>query len=785
MSSYQMFSMTDGAARLYSPNALPLACGYLYNAKMLLQLNCRGYARSQFMQPEPSKYSFGPMLEAKTFIQPEQGYFTHHPGRFFYVKNRDSGKLFSAPYEPCRVKPEHFEFCHQKSQISWQVEVDNTLLEITVSLASEEVAELWHVAVINTSDQTKSLSLYPYFSIGYQSWMNREADYDESLQAIIAKSITPYQKLEDYYKNQELKDCSYLLSETTPDAWLCNKEAFESNGQLAAPDAIKAKLLNKLAAKYEDPVAVMQFDLVLKPNARKEYRFIFGPAKDRSEIVKLRKSLLSTDDFSQCQAVHELTPKLTVSNDLPMAELINHWLPNQTNYHGKLHRLTTDPQTRNYLQDAIGMCMVNEKHTRNVITKALSQQSINGEMPDGILLDANAELKYINQIPHADANIWLPIVLQAYLNETNDVDLLVEKIAFGDDSIAKPLFHHIELALEFVLNQRDERGLCLIHQGDWCDPMNMVGHKGKGVSSWLTMALSYAIKCWINVIELYGSNVESLEETLPKLNSLKQSLDEAVNAHCWYGDWYARGITDDNKPFGVQSDEEGRIYLNPQSWALLSGAATMAKKFSLLNEVERQLNTPYGVMMLAPSYTKFREDVGRLTQKFPGTAENGSVYNHAAVFYAYALYQVGEYNKAYQVLLNLLPNEQDILVRGQLPNFIPNYYRGAYYQLPSHAGRSSQLINTGTVAWCYRCIVEELYGLKGQGDALLVNPKLPDSLEQLSGVRHFRGAVFNFTIEKADVDKTSLWLDGELLISNKIVNFEADSRYRLAIKIPR
>lgn len=33
-------------------------------------------------------------------------------------------------------------------------------------------------------------------------------------------------------------------------------------------------------------------------------------------------------------------------------------------------------------------------------------------------------------------------------------------------------------AMDWLLSQRDARGLSLIAQGDWCDPMNMVGYKG-------------------------------------------------------------------------------------------------------------------------------------------------------------------------------------------------------------------------------------------------------------------------------------------------------------------
>src|SRR5690625_8008733 len=87
-------------------------------------------------------------------------------------------------------------------------------------------------------------------------------------------------------------------------------------------------------------------------------------------------------------------------------------------------------------------------------------------------------------------------------------------------------------------------------------------------------------------------------------------------------------MTDDDVVFGISKDAEGRIFLNPQSWAILAGTCTEQQREKMIAAVEAQLETPYGVMMLAPSYTAMREDVGRVTQKHPGSAENGSVYNH-------------------------------------------------------------------------------------------------------------------------------------------------------------
>ena len=63
---------------------------------MMIQMNCRGYAQAQHMQPEPGKYAKAPELEAQTFMQPEHHYYAHHPGRFVYVKETGK-KLLSLP----------------------------------------------------------------------------------------------------------------------------------------------------------------------------------------------------------------------------------------------------------------------------------------------------------------------------------------------------------------------------------------------------------------------------------------------------------------------------------------------------------------------------------------------------------------------------------------------------------------------------------------------------------------------------------------------------------------
>lgn len=749
---------------LDSPVLAPQAGAYLWNRSMMVQTTCRGYAVAQFMQPEPAKYAHVPTLAGTSFMQPEQPFFAHHPGRFFYVRDDESGQLFSAPHEPVRAKPDKFEFSPGLSDIRWLVEKNGIRVELCLTLNPNEVAELWTVTVTNCSKHSRKLSVIPYFPVGYSSWMNLSADYDPKLGGIVARCVAPYQKVTDYFKRSEWKDLTYLVADRVPTSWEANQTRFEGEGGLQNPDGLANFKLSESNSLYEVPACVLHFADTLEPGQSSTTRLVFGPAKDEQEVAKIRTNLLSKKGFEKSQSSYNeylasASGCITVETpDEQLNHVINHWLPRQVFYHGDTNRLCTDPQTRNYLQDGMGMAYLKPEVTRQVLLRALSQQKANGEMPDGILLTPEAELKYINQIPHTDHSVWLNICLQAYLGETGDWDILHEQLPFADGNESASVYEHLQRSMKWLVATRDQRGLSYIAQGDWCDPMNMVGYRGKGVSGWLTEAVSYALQLWAPICRTLGKLDEATqwEEEVTNLNA-------SLNEHLWDGQWYARGITDDNVKFGVRTDTEGRIFLNAQSWALLCEAPDDQQKHLLLQSVAEHLDTPYGVQLLAPAYTAMRDDVGRVTQKFPGSGENGSVYNHAAAFYAASLYHVQEADKAFSVLRRMVPgpDQDDLTTRGQLPVYIPNYYRGAYRQHPRTAGRSSQLFNTGTAAWFYRLVVEGLFGMRGDATGLHLTPQLPSHWDNARATRQFRGATIEMSVRRdANVNEQQTSIDG-------------------------
>ncbi|HEY5561202.1 MAG TPA: amylo-alpha-1,6-glucosidase [Clostridiaceae bacterium] len=779
---------------LDNPTSMPKASGFLWNENMMIHMNCRGYAVAQFMQPEPAKYSYAPNLEAKTFMQPEQPYYAHHPGRFVYVKDEASGKIFSAPYEPVRVLPDKYTFSVGKNNILWKIESNDVLIEMSLSLPKDDVMELWRVKVKNLSKNKRKLSIYPYFTIGYMSWMNQSGEYKQNLQGIVCSCITPYQKYQDYSKIKDFKDKTFLLADQEPTAWEINQETFEGEGGISLPSALQEDLLSKGDARYEMPVGVLQYKIDMNPGEEKEYRFMFGPAKSEEDIAHIReqyfidKNDTGEDGFTLAEigyAKYIAEGRGCIQIKTPDSDLdnfVNHWLPRQMYYHGKTNRLTTDPQTRNYLQDNMGMSYIKPKIARDAFLLAISQQNESGAMPDGIILHVGAELKYINQVPHTDHCVWLPICLSAYLDETNDYEILDEIVPFTQGTEKASVFEHINRAMYWLINDRDERGLNFIKQGDWCDPMNMVGYKGKGVSGWLTMASSYAFIIWADICK----NSERLDMSNKFLIEADKT-NAVINKYLWDGEWYARGITDDNVIFGISKDKEGRIFINPQGWSLLCGAADKLKEKKIIKAVSEQLETPFGVEKLAPSYTSMREDVGRVTQKHPGTAENGAVYNHAAAFYIYALYSIGEKDNAFRLLRKMIPgpDPKDIILRGQLPVFIPNYYRGAYKQIPRTAGRSSHLFNTGTVTWFYRCLIDGLFGLQGNKEGLRIKPQLPSHWQEASVKREFRGAVLNIDIKReTGIKVTEVYVNGNFIEDGIIKDLKSGTEYKVQVKIP-
>ncbi len=71
-------------------------------------------------------------------------------------------------------------------------------------------------------------------------------------------------------------------------------------------------------------------------------------------------------------------------------------------------------------------------------------------------------------------------------------------------------------------------------------------------------------------------------------------LTAAINAEAWDGAHYIYAFMPDGSPVGSQRNEEGRIHLNVNTWALFNGVAAAAGRVEQVLGAIRSLQTPLG-----------------------------------------------------------------------------------------------------------------------------------------------------------------------------------------------
>ena len=180
-----------------------------------------------------------------------------------------------------------------------------------------------------------------------------------------------------------------------------------------------------------------------------------------------------------------------------------------------------------------------------------------------------------------------------------------------------------------------------------------------------------------------------------------------------------------------------------------AAAADARKTKAFLPAVKKHLDTPSGPMMNGPAYTRFHEDIGKVTIKNPGIDENAAVYNSACAWYAFAMFQAGLADEGWRYLRGILTGAGGNTLKrsGQLPIYLPNFYKGV--AVGRDAGETSHSPSTGTADWYYHTAVAMLFGVRGEFGGLRLDPKLPSAWKTARVWRRFRGAEYDIEMRRS------------------------------------
>ena len=194
---------------------------------------------------------------------------------------------------------------------------------------------------------------------------------------------------------------------------------------------------------------------------------------------------------------------------------------------------------------------------------------------------------------HSDNHLWLVMATYNIVMEEGNTDYLQEKVSYYDGGEAT-VWEHIKKSIDFCMENLGENGFPLMLSSDWNDMLYTVCRKGKGESIWTSMQFGTVLRQIAELAELIGESGQKYLDTYDKQKKL-------VNDIAWDGKWYRRCITDEGTFIGSEKEPQAKIWLNTQSWAVISGMGDNGE--IAMDSVEKYLDTPLGIKKIHPSMT--------------------------------------------------------------------------------------------------------------------------------------------------------------------------------------
>jgi len=404
---------------------------------------------------------------------------------------------------------------------------------------------------------------------------------------------------------------------------------------------------------------------------------------------------------------------------------------------------------RDTTQDSWGYTLIEPGRIKAQILKTLAFMNPDGTCPRNYSPFSREDRHDMRNT--MDSATWMGMCIRDYIAETGDYGILDEKIPYlGADDKLETVFEHLDKAMNALWEMRGRDGFCLVIDGDWNDAIEGISRSGPAVSVWLTMAYYHAQNLLAEVFERCGR-----EDTAKIYRERNVELEKAINEYGWDGEWYKYAIAGNGNPVGSKENTEGKIHLNSNTWAVFTGLAPKERQEKIFESIDKYLLTFVGPSLLAPPYVTKPCEVGRIVNLEPGTAENGSVYQHAVCFYIFALLKAGKLDRAYDAYTRILPTNPENFDsrRTSEPYCTGNYYCGIGHE---RAGQNFFSWFTGNPAWLLRAGYDEMLGVKPTLDGLKLSPKVPAHWNEYEVKRIYKGVKYTIKFVRGTENKVTV-----------------------------
>ncbi len=720
---------------------------YLTNGEFFTMMSQAGGSLSWYKSPQIwriGKYNF--------YNLPIDG-----NGLFIYIKDLSTGKVWNPTFMPCGEKPDVWQSAHGLGYTRFLAEKDGLKVELNCFVAKDNVL-ICHLILRSDADRKiqvfacQEMGLMQYLrEVQWQCYVKNSNNvlYDEKNDALV------YEYFPDGQPRPNETPFVYFTSDKKSASYSgCRQDFIGYYRDFKNPVAVENGQCPNTDLKGGEAMFSLSFDVALKEGEKEELNVYLGTFS-KEQIADEIFAKIKEKDYAKNAFLHlkdkwnsRLSRFRVEIPDESSQRMINVWNPLQALVNFYVCREISFYATgtvrgvgvRDASQDALGMILYDIKAAKEKLKLIMTQQYRCGKTVHYFYPEEKSPALISDR---SDNHLWMIFTAYQIVMEEGNTEFLSEQVAYYDGGIGTVL-EHLNSSIQFTINHLGTDGLPLMLGSDWNDMLSNVCKEGRGESVFVSQMLVLACKQMKELSKICGITDISYDEII-------NEQEKILNDFCWDGEWFIRAVTDDGMKLGKKGDECAEIWINSQSWAVLSQSTTKDRGMSAMNAVMEKLDSGYGLMKLFPPLQRnYPSKENELTFAQPGIGENGGVFCHANTWAIIAQCMLGNNNQAYKIYQELMPDKI-------IDKFGVDGYNAEPYIYSSNirapmalsAGQAGVSWLSGTAAWMTIAIQQYVFGLKPRMKGLEISPCIPDAWKTAKVKRIFRGCEYDITIENS------------------------------------
>ncbi len=691
------------------------------------------------------------------------------PGRYIYLTDKESKDFWSASWQPVGKPLDQYKCVCRHGTAYTVLTAEYAGIKTETTYYVPDTYEVWQCKITNNSDRPRKLSVTGFIEFTNESNYQQDQVNLQYTLFITRTSFEGGNRIIEHINENSGRDASGS-NHKERFFGVAGAKAATANGDLTSfigpyrtysnPIAVENGKCDGTMNYNSNACGALQSDIELAPGETRTVIYVFGQrnSAEAAEILKKYDDVAVADkEIENLRAYwHEQLSHFEV--ETPSDEfnnMINVWNAYQcfiTSIWSRAASLIYCGERNGYgyrdtVQDIQGIIHLNPEMALEKIRFMLSAQVDNGGGLPLVKFNHNAghentpdDPEYVKETGHpsyrADDALWLFPTIVKYIGESGNQAFLDEVIVYangGEDSV----YNHLKRAINFSMERLGAHHMPAGLHADWNDCLRL---GAKGESTFVAFQLYYAIR---EMMEMAKAKNDT--EYLAYLEKTQAALTEALEK-CWDEDRFIRGIREDGTIVGAKKDPEANMWLNPQSWSVISRFASPEQAEKAMESVHSILNTPYGAKLLEPPYVDHYFD-GALMHIFnPDTKENGGIFSQSQGWLILAESLLGHGDRAFEYFMESSPAAMND--KAEIRVMEP-YVHGQFTESKRSpfAGRSHVHWLTGTASTVMVGCVEGICGMRTELNGLRIDPSIPAAWDGFKIHKAFRGKKLNINIQ--------------------------------------